>query len=106
MELLEKQQLEKLSLKKLRELFSIAVYGEHYAIDAANYDRANSHAYNAVVLADVIGDRKTANAKKRIEKYRLEIDKLDRTIGGTGIAERDQIEKLEKKIKELEWDLR
>lgn len=103
---MEIMELEKLSLKKLNELFEIAVYGEHYAIDGANYDRANFHANNAVILAGVIGDRKKANATKRIEKYRLEIEKLDATLGGTSIKERDKIQKLEEKIKELEWYLR
>ena len=102
----KKMELEKLSLKKLNELFEIAVYGEHYAIDGANYERAAIHKNNAVELANEIMIRRKSNAEKRIQKYKLQIDKLEKTIGGTSKADRDQVEKLQTKIAELEWILR
>lgn len=99
-------ELEKLSLKKLKELFEIAVYGEHYAIDGANYERAAAYRNESYLLACELEKRKEISWTKQVAKYKLEIEQLERTLGGTTRADRDRIEKLQTKVAELEYALK
>jgi hypothetical protein len=99
-------ELEKLSLKKLRELFSIAVHGEHYAIDGANYDRAEAYRNESYLLACELEKRKKIAWTKKVEKYKLQIEQLEATFGGTSRADRDKIEKIQTKVSEYEYALK
>lgn len=62
------EDLSKLSLKKLNELFAEAAWSEHYAIDGANTDRAQYFSERSYLLAVEICNRRDANAAKRALK--------------------------------------
>lgn len=62
------EDLSKLSLKKLNELFASASWSEHYAIDGAQYDRAEEFSNRSYLLAVEICNRREANAAKRALK--------------------------------------